>query len=167
MVRARSDWTFNKPLGIASGTSEEEGQTDKMGRRSERAEKADDQGLLPPHINTWDFTYSARCYNVFVSRCLLSLSCSENWAWEPCMYSIYKPLWYIPVYTYVFWISQCWECVQQDAGRSHEGGGLRLLDVIPRQHPDLQWRTLGPFRTFDTGCLGTQRGDKIFVENSS
>ena len=53
------------------------------------------------------------------------------------------------------WISQRWECVQQDAGRSHEGGGPRLLDVIPRQHPDLHWRTLGQFWSFDTGCLGT------------
>ena len=53
---------------------------------------------------------------------------------------------------YAVWISQHWE----DAGRSHEGGGLRLMDVLPRQHPDLQWRTVGPFRTFDTGYLSTR-----------
>ena len=41
-----------------------------------------------------------------------------------------QPLWHIPVYTHAVWISQRWECVQQNAGRSHEGGGQRFLDAI-------------------------------------
>ena len=46
---------------------------------------------------------------------------------EPLVYSIYQPLRHIPVYTDAVWINQPRDCVQQDAGRSHEGGGLRLL----------------------------------------
>ena len=34
-------------------------------------------------------------------------------------------------YMYAFWISQHWKCVQQDAGRSHEGNGQGFLDTIP------------------------------------
>ena len=37
----------------------------------------------------------------------------------------------VPVYTNAFWISQSLKFVQQDAGCSHEGGGQRLLDIIP------------------------------------
>ena len=29
-----------------------------------------------------------------------------------------------------------------------------LLDIILGRHPDLQWRTVGQFRTFDTSCFG-------------
>ena len=42
------------------------------------------------------------------------------------MHCIYQPLWHIPVYTNTFWISQSWECVQQDAGRGHEECGQGL-----------------------------------------
>ena len=38
MVRARSDQTFNKPLGFTSGTHEQERWKDEMGYRSERIE---------------------------------------------------------------------------------------------------------------------------------
>ena len=47
------------------------------------------------------------------------------------MHIIYQPFWHIPVYKYAVWISQQWECVQQDAGRGHEGGKQIRLDVIP------------------------------------
>ena len=38
VVKARSDRTFSEPLGVASGTHEEEGTTDEMGHWSERIE---------------------------------------------------------------------------------------------------------------------------------
>ena len=37
-----------------------------------------------------------------------------------------------------FWISQCWKCVQQDAGCSHEGGGQGFLNFIPGWYTDFQ-----------------------------
>ena len=30
-------------------------------------------------------------------------------------------VWYVPVHQDAFWIGQRWKCVQQDAGRGHEG----------------------------------------------
>ena len=39
---------------------------------------------------------------------------------------------YQPFSTFnAIWISQRWECVQQDAGHGHEEGGQGLLDVLP------------------------------------
>ena len=38
VVRARSDRTFSEPLGVASGTREEEGRMDEMVHRPERIE---------------------------------------------------------------------------------------------------------------------------------
>ena len=38
VVRARSEQTFSESLGGTYGTCEEEGRTEKMGHRSERAE---------------------------------------------------------------------------------------------------------------------------------
>ena len=84
-----------------------------------------------PLKNIQEILHSLQGAIVFIFRYLWSLSCSENQTWEPHMHSVYQPLRHIPVYMYVVWISQHWECVQQDAGRSHEGGGQRLLDVIP------------------------------------
>ena len=87
---------------------------------------ADDQGQLPPHEHTRDPTQSTRCYVYFI-RCLWSLSCSENGTWEPMVHSIYQPLRHIPVYMNAVWISQCWECVQRDAGSGHEEGDRDFL----------------------------------------
>ena len=47
------------------------------------------------------------------------------------LHSIYQSLWHIQVYMNAVWISQCWECVQQDAGHVHEEGGQGLMDVLP------------------------------------
>ena len=51
------------------------------------------------------------------------------------------------------WISQLWKCVQQNAGRSHEGSGKRLLVIIPGWYPDFHWGALGTLRTFSPVSL--------------
>ena len=60
------------------------------------------------------------------------------------------------IYMYAFWVSQRWKRVQQDAGCSHERGGLGFLEVIPGWYTDFQWRTLGTFRTFGPGSTSTR-----------
>ena len=35
------------------------------------------------------------------------------------------------IYTNAVWISQRWNCLQQEAGSSHEGGGQGILDIMP------------------------------------
>ena len=52
---------------------------------------------------------------------------SENGTWEQ---SIYQFLQHIPVFTNAVWVSQSWECVQQDAGHGHEVSGEGLLDIL-------------------------------------
>ena len=63
MVRERSHRTFNESLGVVTSTR---GRMDKVGHRSKRTEKADDQGQLPPHEHTGDPT-SLQSATVFLS----------------------------------------------------------------------------------------------------
>ena len=63
MVGARSHRTFNESLDFTTSPDEEEEQTDKVGHRSKRAEKANNQGQLPPNEHTGDPTQSASCYS--------------------------------------------------------------------------------------------------------
>ena len=52
--------------------------------------------------NIHEILQSARCYSVFVFRCLWSSSHRENQIWEPPVHSVYQPLWHVPVYTMLF-----------------------------------------------------------------
>ena len=78
MARARSNGTFNKPLGLASGAREEERRKDEMGYGSDEIESEDVQRQLPFNKYSRNPPQPARSYGVLVSRLLWSLSCSVN-----------------------------------------------------------------------------------------
>ena len=77
-----------------------------------------------PLTNLQEILHSLQGATVF-------LSLDACGAYHAAQHSVHQPLQHVPVSMYAVWISQCLECVQQDAGRSHEGGGQRRLEVIP------------------------------------
>ena len=117
MVGARSHRTFSESLGVATSTSEEEGRTDEVTDLRELNKQSIKDSY--PLTNIQEILHSLQGATMFSS--LDAHGAYHAVRIEPgsrACTAFISPFWHIPVYTYAIWISQCWECVQQDAGLS-------------------------------------------------
>ena len=140
-----------------------------MGYKPEGTEQADGKGQLPSHKHTGDPAQFARSYSVFIPRCVWSLSRGKNRTRKQSMHSLYQSIWNLSIYPKAIWIGERRQCVQQNVGRGHEKGIQGFLDVISRQHIEIQWRTLGTFWAFNPTSIGdcSHREQDTTVQNQA